>query len=217
MNFASLVRRLAVYTSGMFLLAMGVAFSIKSGLGVSPVSSLPYALSLTLQKDVGLMSAMVFTFYVLLQIILLRRKFELKNLFQLGVAFLFGFFVSFSNALILPLTPVTYPYRLTLLVISLFLIAMGIIFYLSANLIPQPPEGIVLALQSTTGIPFSKIKIIFDSTSVFFAVILLLLFVGNIQGLREGTLLAALGVGRLIGYLSRWLRPILVSFIEKPL
>lgn len=205
-----------VYIVGLFLLALGVAFSIKSGLGVSPVTSLPYALSLVLEIDVGLMSTVVFTIYVLIQIVLLRREFELKNLFQLAISSIFGFFVTMSMLLITPLNPVNYTYRFLLLVISLFLIAMGIIFYLTANLVPQPPEGMVLAIQRKTGISFATVKILFDGTSVLMAGFLLLIFIGNIQGLREGTLVAALGVGRLIGWLSKWLRPIMITFIEKP-
>ena len=210
----SITKRMIVYISGLFLLALGVAFSIKSGLGVSPVSSFPYALSLVLERDVGLMSTMVFAFYVLIQIILLRRNFKLKNLLQLAVASMFGFFVSISMAMIMPLNPDGYPSRLAFLVISLFLISAGILFYLTANIVPMPPEGMVLAIQKTTGIPFSKVKILFDSTSVLLAAVLLLGFIGNLQGLREGTLLAALGVGHLIGFLTKWLRPALIAFIE---
>jgi len=214
MEFISITKRMIVYITGLFLLALGVAFSIKSGLGVSPVSSFPYAISLVMERDVGLMSTVVFTFYILIQIILLRRNFELKNFLQLAVASMFGFFVSASMSLIIPLNPVSYPSRLAFLVISLFLISTGIIFYLTANIVSMPPEGMVLAIQKTTGIPFSKVKIIFDSTSVLLAAVLLMGFIGNLQGLREGTLLAALGVGRLIGFLSKWLRPILISFIK---
>ncbi|SFH45419.1 Uncharacterized membrane protein YczE [Tindallia magadiensis] len=210
-----MIKRVMIYIAGMFLLAMGVAFSIKSGLGVSPVSSFPYALSIVLDKDVGLMSALVFMFYVMVQIALLRKEFHLKNLLQVGVASMFGIFVSFSNTLLVEIYPDTYLSRIYLLLISLVLIAIGIIFYLTANLVPQPPEGMVLSIQKKTGIPFSKVKVIFDCSSVFIAASLLLMVTGKIEGLREGTLIAALGVGKLIGILSKRLRPVLISFIEK--
>ncbi|SDY85397.1 YczE/YyaS/YitT family protein [Tindallia californiensis] len=210
-----MIKRVIIYIVGMFLLAMGVAFSIKSGLGVSPVSSFPYAMSIVLDKDVGLMSALVFMFYVMVQIALLRKEFHPKNLLQVGVASMFGIFVSFSNALLITVYPDTYLSRIYLLLISLVLIAIGIIFYLTANLVPQPPEGMVLSIQKKTGIPFSKVKIIFDCSSVLVAAFLLLVATGQVQGLREGTLIAALGVGKLIGILSKWLRPVLISFIEK--
>ncbi|NBG89382.1 YczE/YyaS/YitT family protein [Isachenkonia alkalipeptolytica] len=207
-------RRLLIYISGLFLLAMGVAFSIKSGLGVSPVSSFPYALSLVFNMDVGLLSTIVFSFYVVLQIVLLRRNFQLKNLFQLAIASLFGFFVSLSNTIIAPLSPVGYFSQLALLGISLVLIAIGIIFYLAANVIPQPPEGLVLALQKVTKVPFSKVKVMFDVTSVSLAGLLLIFFHGNVVGLREGTVIAALGVGKLIGIFSKWIKPPVLRFCK---
>lgn len=210
-------RRLIVYISGLFLLAMGVAFSIKSGLGVSPVSSFPFALSLVFNRDVGLLSTLVFSFYVVLQMVLLRRDFQLKNLFQLAIASLFGLFVSLSITLIAPLSPEGYFAQLALLGISLVLIAIGIIFYLAANVIPQPPEGLVLALQRVTKVPFSKVKVLFDVTSVSLAGILLIFFHGNVVGLREGTVIAALGVGRLIGIFSKWIKPPVLRFCKSEL
>jgi len=208
------VRRLIVYVAGLFILAMGVAFSIQSGLGVSPVSSFPYAISIVTAMNVGLMTTIVFAVYVLMQIALLRRKFPLKHLFQLVIAFLFGSFVDLSMIIVSALAPVSYLARLSYLGISLVLIAVGILFYLTANVIPMPAEGLVLTLQKVTKVPFSRVKVIFDVTSVSFAAILLFTFYGNIIGLREGTLLAALGVGKLIGVFSKWIKPPLLKFCK---
>ena len=41
-----LLRRWALLVVGLVIMAFGVAFSIKAGLGTSPISSLPYVLSL---------------------------------------------------------------------------------------------------------------------------------------------------------------------------
>jgi len=207
-------RRLLIYIFGLFLLSLGVAFSIKSGLGVSPVTSFPYALSLVLDLDVGLMSTIVFSFYVLLQILLLRRDFQLKNLFQLVIASLFGYFISLSNTIIMPLSPEGYLAELAFLGISLVFIAVGILFYLTANVIPMPGEGLVLSLQKVSKVAFSRVKILFDVTSVSLAGILLIFFYGNVVGLREGTVIAALGVGKLIGVFSKWIKPALLRFCK---
>lgn len=207
-------RRLAVYVAGLFILAMGVAFSIKSGLGVSPVSSFPYAISIVTARSVGMITSIVFAFYVFLQILILRRQFPLKSLFQLAIAFLFGYFVDLSMVIIAPLAPVSYGVRLGYLGISLVLIALGILFYLAANVIPMPAEGLVLTIQKVSGVPFSRVKMIFDIISVSLAAALLLFFYGNIVGLREGTLIAALGVGKLIGVFTPWIKPGLLKFCK---
>lgn len=206
------IRRILIYTFGLFILALGVAFSIQSRLGVSPVSSFPYALSIVTAEDVGLMTTIVFSTYVLLQVIILRRKFPLKHLFQVVIASLFGYFVSLSMTIVGSLNPISYFARLSYLGISLVLIAVGIIFYLTADLIPMPAEGLILSINKVTKIPFGKGKIIFDVASVILAILLLLIFNGNIVGIREGTLIAALGVGKLIGIFSKWIKPPLSKF-----
>lgn len=205
-------RRIIVYTFGLFILALGVAFSIQSKLGVSPVSSFPYALSIVTAKDVGLMTTIVFSAYVLIQVLILRRKFPLKHLFQVLIASLFGYFVSLSMSIIGSLNPISYFARFTFLGISLILIAVGIIFYLTADLIPMPAEGLILSVTKVTNIPFGKGKIIFDVTSVTLAALLLIFLNGSIVGLREGTLIAAVGVGKLIGIFSKWIKSPLSKF-----
>lgn len=205
-------RRIIIYTFGLFILALGVAFSIQSKLGVSPVSSFPYALSIVTAKDVGLMTTIVFSTYVLIQVLILRRKFPLKHLFQVVIASLFGYFVSLSMTIIGSFNPISYLARLSFLGISLVLIAVGIIFYLTADLIPMPAEGLILSISKVTTIPFGKGKIIFDVTSVSLAALLLIILNGNIVGLREGTLIAAVGVGKLIGIFSKWIKSPLSKF-----
>ena len=71
-NKLRLLCRLLVYLLGLFLLAMGVAISINSNLGVSPVSSLPYIFSLILNLPMSLCIAGVFAVYILLQALILR-------------------------------------------------------------------------------------------------------------------------------------------------
>lgn len=69
-------RRIPIYLIGMFLMTIGVNLSVLSGLGVSPIDTIPYILSLILQKSLGLCSTLVFSVYIVLQILILRRKFQ---------------------------------------------------------------------------------------------------------------------------------------------
>jgi uncharacterized protein len=205
-------KRIIVYVVGMFLLALGVSFSIKSNLGVSPMNSLPYVISQVIGIDMGIITTLVFSSYVLMQIILLRREFRLKNLLQIVVASLFGTFVSLTNRLLSVPVPATYPMQLTFLAISLVLIGLGIMLYLVGDLVPQPPEGLVLAITRKTDKPFSAIKVIFDCTVVSSALMISFLTGNGMMGVREGTLVAAIGIGKIIGLFSRWFRPALMAF-----
>ena len=85
-----LLRRYLLLCIGLVIMAFGVAFSIKGGLGTSPISSLPYVLSLFTPLTVGTATIAMHITLILLQILLLRRNYELIQLIQLPVALVFG-------------------------------------------------------------------------------------------------------------------------------
>jgi uncharacterized membrane protein YczE len=199
---ASFGKRVMVYSVGLFLIALGVAISIKSDLGVSPVNSLPYVISLITEVEMGRVSATVFVCYIVIQIFLLKKQFKWIGLTQILFSVIFGYFLSFANRLVYSLSPETYMARLGLLVISMFVISVGIILYVRAQLVLMPPEGLVQTIQVLTKIDFYRVKIAFDSLSVSLAVVLSLIFMGGIFGVREGTVFAAFGIGKIIGILE---------------
>ncbi len=193
-----LFRRILAYALGLLLLAFAVAFSINSGLGVSPVNSFPYVLSLISHVDLGTCVTLVFALFIVAQILLLRRQFQWYSLFQLAFASLFGYFANFARWVMGDFCLPTYFGRLTMLLASLILIALGISLYVDAKLIPMPAEGLILALSRRTRYPFHRIKIALDCTCVLLAVAGSLVFLGRPEGVQEGTVITALLAGRLI-------------------
>jgi len=195
-------RRLLLYLLGNFVLAFGVAVAVKSDLGITPVNSIAFVASRIFSIDHGLMTALVYCGYVLIQLAILRKEFRPISFLQIGVAWLFGFFVSLCNRILSFPAPETYWVRLLLMIASVVIIALGILLYLRANLLPQPAEGLMLAIQKKTGWKLHNIKIIFDFTVVATAAVLSLVTVHKIIGIREGTLIAMLGVGKIMGFFS---------------
>ncbi len=199
------LRRLLFYVFGLFLMSLGVGFSVKSDLGISPVNSVPYALSRVTGLDQGLMTTLVFCLFVLLQILLLRRDFRPLQLLQVGCATVFGYFVNFSNRLLSGWIPESYVSRLLFMAVSVILISVGMFLYLSAKLIPQPLEGLCLAIESRFGFRYANIKVTADCALVAAAAAITLLCTGKISGLREGTVFAMFSIGKLIGFcMDRW-------------
>jgi uncharacterized membrane protein YczE len=186
------------YCLGLFFLAVGVTFSIKSNLGISPVNSIGYVLSLVLGINQGKVITGVFILYVLLQV-LLRKSFKPAYLLQIVFSTVFGYFVSFSNSILSFPSASNYPLQLVYLAISIVLVAVGVTLYLGADLMPMPAEGVMLAITDLTGISFHKVKMMFDTSVVIVSVIISLLFLGRIAGVREGTLLSAVLIGKLVG------------------
>lgn len=196
-------RKIFVYCLGLLFLAVGVTFSIKSNLGVSPVNSLPYVLSLISGIEIGKMSIIVNILLIGSQALLLRKKFKLINLTQIFFSFAFGYFLTFSNWVFEFLYVENYILRVGLLFVSMVIIAIGVILYLRAQLVPMPAEGFSIAIRVLTEKEFYKIKTIFDTSTAVLSSILSFIFLGKLMGVREGTIMAAIFIGKIIGFIEK--------------
>jgi len=198
------IKHLILYIAGLFILSIGVGISVASNLGVSPVSALPYVISKITGFELGMCTTGVFVLYLLIQIVIMRKEFKVISFVQIAVSFLFGFFVRISTPLMsfLNFTD-NYAYRLLLCGVGIIVVGIGVFMYVSSDVIPLPTEGVMLAISKKTGIQFSTAKIIFDISSVAVAVILSLAFLHRFEGVREGTVLAAVFVGFVVKFLNR--------------
>ena len=168
----SIFVRFLVYVTGFLIMTLGIAISVKSDLGVSPVSSIPYTMTCVWGIEMGKATILFHVGLVLLQIILLRRAFQLKNLLQIPVGILFGYLTTFSNYLMTFLPDPEHLYiQLLMMVVSAVLIAIGIFFYVPMDLVPLAGEGAMLAISKVTRKPFSTIKLIFDISMVVISLI----------------------------------------------
>lgn len=204
MDMNNRIKKLTLYTVGLFILSLGVGISVASNLGVSPVSALPYVISKITGFELGMCTTGVFVLYLLIQIVILRKEFKVISFIQIAVSFLFGFFVRISTPLMsfLNFTD-NYAYRLLICGAGIVVVGIGVFLYVGSDVIPLPTEGVMLAISKKTGIQFSTAKIIFDISSVAVAVILSLAFLHRLEGVREGTVLAAVFVGFVVKFLNR--------------
>ena len=198
---------------GYFIMALGVAFSVNADLGVTPVTSSPYVISLILNRYPGMIVTMMFCCLILIQITLLRRNFKLISLTQIIPAFLFGYFVDLAIQFLGDFLIPTYVGRLVMLAISTFLVALSIIMVIDANFANLPAMN--LALTITRVAPNNKylskfhiVKMMTDITFVAIAAALSLIFMGGLFGVREGTVLTAVFVGKVIPYIRKFVDPI---------
>lgn len=198
--------KIMIYCIGLFIMAVGVTFSVKSNLGVSPVNAIPYVVSIILGVDQGLCVSVIFCSYIILQILILRKDFKFQNFLQILCASLFGYFVSFSNMIFYFAPSENYLVRLGYMLISIVLIGIGVFLYLEARLIPLPAEGVMMALKEKTVFEFHNIKVGFDVVTVIIAVIISYIFFKNIYGVREGTFIAAILVGKVVGLIPKLMR-----------
>lgn len=204
-----LLRRWALLVVGLVIMAFGVAFSIKAGLGTSPISSLPYVLSLLplpVTLTVGTATIAMHVTLILLQILLLRRRYDPFQLAQLPVALIFGSLTDFSVWSLQGITVSAYPARWVLCIIGILLVGVGVSFEVTANVVTLAGEGMVLAVCKVFPVPFGNAKIGFDVTLVVIASVLSLVFLGGLYGVREGTVAAAFCVGLVARQVNRPMR-----------
>lgn len=219
MKISSYLKRILVYLLGLFVLAFGVAISVNSNLGVSPVNSLPYVVSLFTGKDLGTCVIVVFTIYIALQIVILRGDFQWFNLLQILCSTAFGYFVDLSKWILGDFALETYGGRLLMLAVSILLVAIGIFLYLSVNLLNMPMEGLTQAMSKKIfkKLPFHEVKVMTDCTVVVIGIILSFVFMGELKGIREGTVLSALLVGKVMKVLQKYSYPLINKYQEKSL
>ena len=89
--------RIPMYFVGLFIMTIGIALSVKSNLGVSPVSSIPYTMTCVWGIEMGKATIIFHAALVLIQIVILRKNFKPINLLQIVVGVVFGYFTTFCN------------------------------------------------------------------------------------------------------------------------
>lgn len=194
-----LIKRYIFLLVGPFVNGLGVSFITKAGLGTSPITSIPYTLSLGFTPTVGMFTLVFNIFLVILQVILLRRNFQLQNLLQLPIIALFSFFIDLTMSLLGFIQPETYVLKVISLVIGCLILGFGVFMEMVANVAMLPGEATVRAVSDVFSTDFGKTKIAFDSSMTVIAAILSFIMFRHLDGVREGTIVAAI----LVGFIAR--------------
>lgn len=198
-NKTELINRYIFLLAGLFVNGLGVSFITKAGLGTSPITSIPYTLSLGFTPTVGMFTLVFNIFLIILQVILLRRNFQLQNLLQLTIIALFSFFIDLTMSLLGFMQPETYAMKVVSLIVGCLILGFGVFMEMVANVAMLPGEATVRAVSDVFSSDFSKTKIAFDSSMTVIAAILSFIMFRHLDGVREGTIVAAI----LVGFIAR--------------
>jgi len=209
-------KRLCLYIVGLFFLSLGVSFSIQADLGVSPVSSLAYAFSLSSGLSVGIMTVVANLLFITLQVILSKRFNLRESIVQLMITFLFGFYMDVTLFLVqlLP-TPETLVMRWAFLIISLFIVAIGLVGYFNAKFPLMPYDELTHVISEKFKMNFSKAKVSSDLINVLVAGLVCIFFIRSLGSIGIGTLVAAYFIGKIVGWLMKHYQKYLVEWINK--
>ena len=201
-------KRTLVLVAGLAIMSFGVALSIQASLGTSPISSIPYVSNLITGLSVGTTTIIVNVAIVLLQIILLRRRFKWIGLLQIPVCVVFGLLTDVALFCVAEVVPVEYWLQWLVSLCGIILVAFGVSCEVTANIATLPGEGLVLTV--CTLLPkakFGYMKVAVDCSLVVIAVALSFIFMHGLYAVREGTVAAAILVGLIAKQFNRFMLP----------
>ena len=189
--------RLVSYGLGMVFYASGACLATKAALGLTPVTSVSYVLSLSSGLSLGTVMLLYNVFMLLVERAVYGKDFQRRVYLQLPLSIVFSGIVDIFVYLFRELTPVGLPARCAVFAIALILMALGITGTICGNFIPLPAEGVVQAFVFWLKTDFGPTKLAHDCTLVAAALVLSLVFLGYVEGIQIGTLVAALSLGPL--------------------
>lgn len=194
------IKNYALFLIGLFIASMCVALSAKAGLGTSPVASVPFSVSLvnhslTFGSWLNIWSVV----QILVQIALLRKKCKpVEITIQTILAFVYGYLTDFSCKLISGLQVNNYAEQFALMILGCFILGFGIWIQFKGGVAMLPGEAMNRAISKVTGKSYENIKILFDVLYIIAAAVICFIFIGRLEGVREGSIIAAVLIGNII-------------------
>ncbi len=206
-----LFRKILVFLIGAFIYATGITIVKMCYLGMSPVTSVPYVISLISGITLGSCTVYYNFVFYLIQKLVMKKEYTLKKfIIQVVLSFIFGVMIDLTGVLFGGFIPEQYLIRICYLIFGCFVLAAGMTGVVLSDFGILPAEGTALCIKKITGMNFGYCKIALDVISVIVAVILSLVFLGSVEGTREGTLISAL----LVGFFAKQIGHLIGRFLE---
>ena len=184
--------------------SFGVVLMLYSGSGISAISSVPFAFSRVLPALTLGTWTYIFQGILVLSLMILRKRFVLQYLLSFVVGFVFGELIDVYE-LWIEILPDGIGFRICYFIISYMLICFGIALSNRCLLPIIPTDLFPRELSQITGIGYPKIKISFDVICLAVTAGMTLIFLGHLEGLGVGTVIAAFTMGKVIGLIGNWL------------
>ena len=190
--------RIIMFLVGIFAMTFGIALSCKADLGTSPISSVPWVLSLFMPQTVGNITIVMNIVFILLQPIILRAIYIRELIGQIVTTLFFGTGIDFSMHLLDWFTPDNTIEKWLACLLSIVILAFGVFLEVHANIFLVAGEGVVKVISFVSHKKFSLIKNCFDITLVVISIIISFCEFHGLKGIGAGTIAAAILVGRMV-------------------
>lgn len=204
----TIILRYLTFIAGLYFLSLGIVLIVASTLGTTPISSVNYVVTLHTPITLGTATFLINVLLIAGQFWLIRsglgtRKDRIEILLQLPFTLVFSIFIDINMAFIGSIEPTSYPMALAMLGAGCLSQATGVVLELKPNVAIMSAEGFVKYAARRYNKDFGRLKVIFDVVLVSSALLLGIACSGHIEGVREGTVIAALSTGFIVSFLSR--------------
>ncbi len=184
--------------------SFGVVLMLYSGSGISAISSVPFAFSEVLPAFTLGTWTYIFQGLLIMSLMLMRRRFVPEYLFSFVVGFVFGEMLDVHEMWINAL-PDGLAWRVLYFIVSYLLISFGIALSNRCHLPIIPTDLFPREVSHISGAAYSRVKIFFDVSCLAVTGVMTLAFLGHLDGLGLGTILAAFTMGKAVGLMGDWL------------
>lgn len=198
------VFRWSFYVLGLCVLALGIILNTKADLGVSPIISVAYSVSVIADRNFGNATLGLYVLFVIAEFILKGKNAKLIDLLQVVVSLLFTRVINVFDRFIQP--DVTYMWqKVVVLVVAIILTGIGAAVFVNMKFVPNPGDGIVAAIADKIHKKMGITKNIFDVGCITCTIMMSLIFAHRLIGIGIGTVLAVIFVGRVIALFNHLL------------
>ena len=186
-------------------MSLGIACTTKAALGNSPVSSIPYTLSLIIPRlTLGNWTILFNLIFVVMQAFLIGRKVnKAELLIQTVLTFVFGYCVDLCMWILKWVVPGAYWQHILVLIIGCFIMAFGVWLEVLGDVAMLPADAVARVIASKSGWQFGSVRLVFDISCSLIAAALCIIFLGKLSGVREGTVICALLIGNIVKFYTR--------------
>ncbi len=201
--------RMLVYVLGLIILAAGITLNAKTNLGMSPVISIPFAISQLVPIKFSVMTFIYYVFLIVLQWIMLRKDFQHIQWLQIVSSLITsGFIQVFED--VLPNFHAT-ALRWIFLIVAIALTGIGASLVVGMHYVPNPADGFASVLGMKLKKSFGFGKNVLDFSSIAISIALGLIFTHHLLGIGWGTIVGMVLTGRVVA----WFQPVSNKIFEK--
>ena len=196
--------RAAIYGAGVLVLALGGSLGTKTGMGISPINAIPFALSSAFPMGFSMAVFVFYTGIIALEFLIRGKHRRWRDLLQLPFSVVYSALLGVFGGWMQ--VPSALWQRLAVLAASILLLGLGIALMVNMRVVPNPADGLAdtigWALKRDMGLG----KNILDGCCVAGAFCIDAAFGTIWTSIGISTVISAIFIGRAVHLFDRLLR-----------